>query len=54
LFRMDIATSGEPQGSDPVALPIKGFRQGELQRQYDLTPDGKGFVMLFPQGAAGK
>jgi Tol biopolymer transport system component len=54
LFQMDIATSGEPQGSDPVALPIKGFRQGELQRQYDLTPDGKGFVMLFPQGAAGK
>jgi Tol biopolymer transport system component len=54
MFQMGIATSGEPQGSDPVALPIKGFRQGELQRQYDLTPDGKGFVMLFPAGAAGK
>jgi Tol biopolymer transport system component len=55
LFKMDIATGGEPQGSEPVALPIKGFRQGELQRQYDLTPDGKGFVMLFAQdGAAGK
>jgi eukaryotic-like serine/threonine-protein kinase len=50
LFQMDIATSGEPQGGDPVALPIKGFRQGELQRQYDLTPDGKGFVMLFTRG----
>ncbi|HEY6455231.1 MAG TPA: hypothetical protein VIY90_08110 [Steroidobacteraceae bacterium] len=54
MFQMDIATSGEPQGSDPVALPIKGFRQGELRRQYDLLPDGKGFVMLFPEATAGK
>ena len=54
MFQMDIATSGEPRVGDPVALPIKGFRQGELRRQYDLTPDGKGFVMLFPEGAAGK
>ena len=48
MFQMDIATSGEPKVGDPVALPIKGFRQGELRRQYDLTPDGKAFVMLFP------
>src|ERR1700733_5456916 len=54
IFQMDIATSGEPKVGDPVALPIKGFLQGELRRQYDLTPDGKGFVMLFPEGAAGK
>ena len=52
LFQMDIATSGEPKAGDPVALPIKGFEQGELRRQYDLTPDGKGFVMLFPAAAA--
>ena len=50
LYQMDIATSGEPKAGDPVALPIKGFRQGELRRQYDLTPDGKGFVMLFTPG----
>jgi eukaryotic-like serine/threonine-protein kinase len=54
LFQMDIATSGEPKVGDPVALPIKGFVQGELRRQYDLTPDGKAFVMLFPEAAAGK
>ena len=50
MFQMDIATGGEPKAGDPVALPIKGFRQGELRRQYDLTPDGKGFVMLFTPG----
>ncbi len=54
MFQMDFATSGEPKVGDPVALPIKGFLQGELRRQYDLTPDGKGFVMLFPAGPAGK
>lgn len=54
VFQMDIATSGEPKAGDPVPLPIKGFRQGELLRQYDLTPDGTGFVMLIPEGAAGK
>ena len=54
MFQMDITTSGEPKGADPVALPIKGFRQEQLRRQYDLTPDGKGFVMLFPAEPASK
>ncbi len=54
MFQMDIDARGEPKIGDPVALPIKGFRQTELRRQYDLTPDGKDFVMLFPAGAAGK
>ena len=54
MFQMDIAIRGEPAVGGPVALPIKGFRQGELRRQYDLTPDGKGFVMLFPEGVPGK
>jgi eukaryotic-like serine/threonine-protein kinase len=53
MFQMDIATSGEPAG-EPAALPIKDFQQRELRRQYDLTPDGKGFVMLFPADAGGK
>ncbi|HTV79335.1 MAG TPA: hypothetical protein VMF03_13830 [Steroidobacteraceae bacterium] len=47
LFQMDIALAGEPQAGAPSALPIKGFEQGGLRRQYDLTPDGKSFVMLF-------
>ena len=31
----------------PVALPIKGFMQGGGRRMYDITPDGKQFLMLF-------
>jgi len=54
MFQMDIAFSGEPSPGQPAALPIKDFQQGELRRQYDLMPDGKGFVMLFPAEAAGK
>jgi eukaryotic-like serine/threonine-protein kinase len=52
MFQMDIDTSGEPKAGDPTALPIKGFQQSDLRRQYDLMPDGKGFVMLFPADAA--
>lgn len=48
LLRMPVTTGAEPKAGDPVALPIRGFQQGELRRQYDLTPDGKGFVMLLP------
>jgi eukaryotic-like serine/threonine-protein kinase len=52
IYRMDVTTSGEPKAGDAVALPIRGFLQGDLRRQYDLTPDGKGFVMLFPATGA--
>ncbi|HTC44561.1 MAG TPA: hypothetical protein VK696_05875 [Steroidobacteraceae bacterium] len=51
MFQMDIDTGTEPKAGDPTALPIKGFQQSELRRQYDLTPDGKAFVMLFPADA---
>jgi eukaryotic-like serine/threonine-protein kinase len=54
IFRMDLLAGTEPKAGDPTALPIKGFLQGDMRRQYDLTPDGKGFVMLFAAGAAGK
>lgn len=51
LFRMDVtAASGTPRVGEPVALPIRGFQQGELRRQYDLLPDGSGFVMLYRKG----
>ena len=52
IYRLDVATGGEPRAADPVALPIRGFQQGDLRRQYDLMPDGKGFLMLFPAAAA--
>lgn len=49
MFRMDLTvTVDAAQASAPVALPISGFQQGEARRQFDITPDGKGFVMLFP------
>ncbi len=49
LFRLDLTLAGEtPRASAPVTLPITGFQQGDLRRQYDLMPDGKGFMMLFP------
>jgi eukaryotic-like serine/threonine-protein kinase len=31
----------------PTPLPIKGFLQGGARRMYDITPDGKQFLMLF-------
>lgn len=52
MFRMDVILGVEtPNAANPVALPISGFQQGELRRQFDLTPDGKAFLMLFPAGA---
>jgi dipeptidyl aminopeptidase/acylaminoacyl peptidase len=44
-------------GFDPAAgrasgmaevLPIEGFVQGEYRRQFELMPDGRRFLMLFP------
>ncbi len=49
LFRVEIFTGAQvPKVGDAVALPIRGFQQGDLRRQYDLMPDGRSFVMLFP------
>ena len=33
-------------------LPITGFAQAEYRRQFDLMPDGRHFLMLFPIAAA--
>lgn len=52
LLRMDLTLSGDaPRGGEPQALPISGFVQGGLRRQYDLMPDGNAFLMLFPKAA---
>jgi serine/threonine-protein kinase len=49
MFRMEIfLAANPPKAGDPKGLPIRGFQQGDLRRQFDLTPDGKRFVMLFP------
>lgn len=53
IFRLDVDLSAQaPRPGQPVALPITGFQQGDLRRQYDLLPDGSGFLMLFPVAAA--
>ena len=48
LFAVKVQTSGTFSTSAPVALPIRGFIQGNARRQYDLMPDGKQFLMMFP------
>jgi Tol biopolymer transport system component len=47
-----VAIRSEPTltAGAPVALPIMGFEQGPLRRQYDMTPDGKQFLMMFRPG----
>jgi Tol biopolymer transport system component len=54
VYRMSITTGAEPGAGEPVALPVKGFQQGDLRRQYDLMPDGKGFIMLFPSSGGAR
>lgn len=49
MFRLDVGVAaGALQASAPVPLPITGFQQGDLRRQFDLMPDGRSFLMLFP------
>jgi Tol biopolymer transport system component len=52
LFSVAVETQPSPNFSMPVRMPIAGFIQpeGDLRvvRQYDITPDGKQFVMIIP------
>lgn len=47
MFAVAISTETTFKAASPVALPITGFIQGPLRRQYDLMPDGKHFLMMF-------
>jgi len=51
LFKVAVNTSARPSAGEPIALPIKGFVQGEFRRQFDVMPNGTQFVMLFPRSA---
>ncbi len=52
LFGVDLSFPRvRAQGLEPVELPIRGFQQGYRRRQFDLLPDGKQFLMLFPLGS---
>jgi Tol biopolymer transport system component len=48
LFAVKVQTLGTFSSGAPTPLPIRGFIQGDARRQYDLMPDGKQFLMLFP------
>jgi Tol biopolymer transport system component len=57
IFTVAIQTVPKFSAGDPVLTPINGFIQGpgNYRRQYDITPDGKQFVMLFEkQAGAGR
>jgi len=47
LFTVGVRTEPAFTVGEAVALPITGFVQGPLRRQFDLAPDGKRFLMMF-------
>jgi Tol biopolymer transport system component len=48
LFAVSVRTNGTFTTGALMPLPIRGFIQGDARRQYDLMPDGKQFLMMFP------
>jgi Tol biopolymer transport system component len=48
IFRLAVNTQDMASIGEPTALPIKGFAQAEYRRQFDLMPDGRQFLVLFP------
>jgi Tol biopolymer transport system component len=48
MFRLPVNTKDMSAHVDPTPLPIKGFAQAEYRRQFDLMPDGRVFLVLFP------
>ncbi len=49
MFQVELALASPSRFSPPKGLPISGFQQGDLRRQFDLMPGGKQFLLLFPQ-----
>ena len=49
MFSVAVQTQPTFSAANPAALPIRGFVQGQgnNRRQYDMTPDGKQFIMMF-------
>jgi eukaryotic-like serine/threonine-protein kinase len=48
LYSVPLRAGATISAGVPSALPIMGFVQGQARRQFDITPDGKQFLMLFP------
>ena len=47
LYVIPITLGPSPTVGTATPLPIKGFLQGGARRMYDITPEGKHFLMLF-------
>ena len=52
MFRLAVNTKDMSSTVEPTPLPIKGFAQAEYRRQFDLMPDGRQFLVLFPMTAS--
>ena len=50
MFQLAVNTQDVTSIGEPTLLPIKGFAQAEYRRQFDLMPDGRQFLVLFPMG----
>jgi Tol biopolymer transport system component len=48
MFQLAVNTQDVTSIGEPTPLPIKGFAQAEYRRQFDLMPDGRQFLVLFP------
>jgi serine/threonine-protein kinase len=50
LFAVNIRTQPTFTSTAPQRLPISGFVQprGTYRRQFDITPDGQQFLVMFP------
>jgi Tol biopolymer transport system component len=48
LFSVVVTTEPAVTAATPTPLPITGFIQDVGRRQFDITADGKQFLMLFP------
>jgi Tol biopolymer transport system component len=48
MFQLAVDLNDPSKTGEAVALPIKGFVQAEYRRQFDLLPNGRQFLMLFP------
>jgi eukaryotic-like serine/threonine-protein kinase len=48
MFQFPLNTQDLGSIGKPTPLPITGFAQAEYRRQFDLMPNGRQFLMLFP------
>ena len=50
MFAVPVQFGVQPAFGTPSALPVTGFIQPLIRRNFDMTPDRKQFVMLFRPG----